>query len=34
MIYEDLARHAIENGFLIFILDEDGKVLERLPAAP
>ncbi|BBO68791.1 hypothetical protein DSCA_27210 [Desulfosarcina alkanivorans] len=33
IIYEDLARHAVENGFLIFVLDEDGKVLERLPAA-
>jgi hypothetical protein len=33
MIYEDLARHAAENGFLVFVLDEDGKVLERLPAA-
>lgn len=34
IIYEDLALHAVENGFLIFVLDEDGKVLERLPAAP
>ena len=33
MIYEDLARHAAENGFLVFVLDEDGKVLDRLPAA-
>lgn len=33
IIYEDLARHAAENGFLIFVLDEDGKVAERLPAA-
>jgi hypothetical protein len=33
IIYEDLARHAAENGFLVFVLDEDGKVLERLPAA-
>ncbi|GAB6906584.1 conserved hypothetical protein [Desulfosarcina cetonica] len=31
MIYEDLARHAIDGGFVIFVLDEDGKVLERLP---
>jgi spore cortex formation protein SpoVR/YcgB (stage V sporulation) len=31
IIYEDLARHAVENGFLIFVLDEDGKVVERLP---
>lgn len=34
IIYEDLARHATKNGFLIFVLDEDGHVLERLPAAP
>jgi spore cortex formation protein SpoVR/YcgB (stage V sporulation) len=34
IIYEDLGLHAAENGFLIFVLDEDGKVLERLPAAP
>ena len=34
IIYEDLVRHVAENGFLIFVLDEDGKVLERLPAAP
>ncbi len=34
MIFEDLARHASENGFLVFVLDEEGKVLERLPAIP
>ena len=34
MIFEDLARHAAENGFLVFVLDEEGKVLERLPAIP
>jgi len=34
IIYEDLARHAAENGFLVFVLDDEGKVLERLPAAP
>lgn len=34
IIYEDLVRHAAANGFLIFVLDEDGKVLERLPTAP
>jgi hypothetical protein len=34
IIYEDLARHAAENGFLIFVLNEDGKVMERLPAIP
>lgn len=32
IIYEDLARYAIEDGFVIFVLGEDGKVLERLPA--
>ncbi|MGA6925569.1 MAG: hypothetical protein WBY88_07805 [Desulfosarcina sp.] len=32
IITEDLTRHAVENGFLIFVLDEDGKVIERLPA--
>jgi len=34
IIYEDLARHAVENGFLVFVLDDEGKVLERLPATP
>lgn len=34
IIYEDLARHAVDNGFLIFVLDEDGKILERLPGRP
>jgi spore cortex formation protein SpoVR/YcgB (stage V sporulation) len=34
IIYEDLAQHAAENGFLVFVLDEEGKVLERLPASP
>jgi len=34
IIYEDLARHAAKNGFLVFVLDEEGKVLERLPAIP
>lgn len=32
IIYEDLAQHAIEDGFLIFVLDEEGNVVERLPA--
>ncbi len=31
IIYEDLARHAAEGGFLVFVLDEDGTVIERLP---
>jgi spore cortex formation protein SpoVR/YcgB (stage V sporulation) len=34
IIYEDLERHAAAGGFLIFVLDEDGRVVERLPAAP
>ncbi len=34
IIYEDLARHAAENGFLVFVLDDEGKVLERLPTIP
>jgi hypothetical protein len=33
-MYEDLARHAVDNGFLVFVLDEDGKILERLPGRP
>jgi len=32
IIYEDLAQHAIEGGFLIFVIDEEGNVVERLPA--
>lgn len=31
IIYEDLANHAVEGGFVIFVLDDDGNVLERLP---
>lgn len=27
IIFEDLSRYAKENNFLIFILDEDGKIL-------
>lgn len=30
IIYEDLAKYASENGFLIFMLDEDGKVIQKL----
>ena len=33
IICEDLLRHATQGGFVIFVLDEDGKVMERLPAA-
>ena len=31
IIYEDLASHALEDGFLIFVLDEEGNIVERLP---
>ena len=31
IIYEDLARYAVDGGFLIFVIDEDGKVIYRLP---
>lgn len=30
IIYEDLSRFALENKFLVFILDKDGKVKEKL----
>lgn len=30
IIYEDLARHAAENGFMIFILNESGEILEKI----
>lgn len=29
IIFEDLSRYATENHFLIFILDEDGKILNH-----
>lgn len=32
IIYEDLSRYANNNDFLIFILDENGKILS-MPAA-
>lgn len=32
IICEDLVRHSTENGFLIFVLDEEGNIVERLPA--
>lgn len=28
IIYEDLSRYANDNSFLIFILDEDGKIID------
>ncbi len=30
IIFEDLLRYANDNGFLIFILDEDGKILQQI----
>jgi hypothetical protein len=33
IIYEDLARHALDNGFVIFVLDGEGKIVERLPGS-
>ncbi len=30
IIYEDLAKYASENAFLIFMVDEDGKIVEKL----
>ena len=32
VIYEDLADHAKEGGFVIFVLDDEGKIIQRLPA--
>ena len=30
IIYEDLAHYASENGFSLFVLDGEGKVLEKI----
>ncbi|MCF8050755.1 MAG: hypothetical protein K9L59_05925 [Desulfobacterales bacterium] len=30
IIYEDLLRHAAENRFLLYLLDEDGKILKKV----
>lgn len=30
MIMEDLQRHAAEQGFLLFVLDADGRILEKI----
>ena len=30
IIFEDLSNDAIKNDFLIFLLDSDGKVLEKI----
>ncbi len=33
IIYEDLLRHAAENGFLLYLLDEGGKILKKFDPA-
>ncbi len=33
VIFEDLARDAAVNGFLIFILDKDAKILNKIDPA-
>jgi len=30
ILYEDLARYAVDNGFMIFILDGFGTVIEKI----
>lgn len=30
ILYEDLARHAADNGFMIFVLDGLGTVIEKI----
>ena len=30
IIFEDLRRHAKENGFLIYQLDDDGKIIHMI----
>jgi len=30
IIFEDLERHSAENGFLIFLLDHQGRILEKI----
>lgn len=35
MIYEDLSLQATKRGFLVFVLDEEGKILKKLaPTRP
>jgi len=31
LIVEDLQRYAAEKGFILFVLDADGRVLEQIP---
>ena len=31
ILVEDLVNYATENGFLIFILDKNGKILDKIP---
>jgi hypothetical protein len=33
MILEDLQRHASTQGFLLFVLDTDGRILEQIAPA-
>jgi hypothetical protein len=33
IIYEDLARYALGGGFLIFVLDGSGKILDQIAPA-
>jgi hypothetical protein len=28
--YQELARHAADHGFMLFLLDKDGRVLEKI----
>jgi hypothetical protein len=30
IIYEDLTRHAVENGFMIFLFNDSGEILEKI----
>ncbi|MBT3310674.1 MAG: hypothetical protein HN379_01630 [Desulfobacteraceae bacterium] len=30
IIYEDLVNHASNNGFMIFLLDSEGKILKKI----
>lgn len=30
ILYEELARDAMENGFVVYLLDGQGKILEKL----
>jgi hypothetical protein len=30
IIYEDLLQHAAENGFLLYLLDKEGNILQKV----